>query len=95
MTKLTPPEFKDYSEPVFQFGVRKGYDPNGWKVGKMFDKLSNFKSIIGHLARGFWGDPIDEESGLPHLYMAFTRTGMQIYDDEQHQVYKNIKKSFE
>ena len=61
------PEFDNYLK-VLEFGAKK-YGKNNWlEKGTNASHLHRYKSAMGHIARGVFGDnPYDEESGLLHL----------------------------
>lgn len=70
-----PDEFLDVAQ-VIEAGARKhGY--NTWlnKDNESLQTVYNFKSISGHVARGMFGNPIDEETGLHHFLLAICRLG--------------------
>ena len=78
--ELVPDEFMDVAL-VFMAGIKEGYEPNGWKEGKKFEKETNIASIKRHLRDYRAGLRFDKDSGLHPLLHAATRCLMQYYLD--------------
>ena len=95
MNNLTPKEFIRYLEEVLQFGVQKGYTPDGWKEGDRFNPRDNHASMSRHLAEAYCGKKMDQESGLHPLKHLATRALMQVWYEEQNEVIQRKIKSFE
>lgn len=81
--ELVPDELVEGIAQVFMAGITQGYDENGWKEGKAFEKEKNIASIKRHLADYRRGMCADTESGLHPLLHAATRSLMQYYLDLQ------------
>lgn len=63
---LMPVEFMDVVK-ILMFGIKKGYEPNGWLEGKKFNSATNNASMMRHLLDIKKGKFIDHESGLEAL----------------------------
>ena len=77
---LVPDEFMDVAL-VFMAGIKQGYEPNGWKEGKKFEKEANIASIKRHLRDYRSGLYRDRDSDLHPLLHAACRCLMQYYLD--------------
>ena len=95
MNRLTPKEFIEYIEDVLQFGVKKGYEPDGWKYGDRFNPRDNHASMSRHLAEAYCGQRRDHESGLHPLKHLACRALMQVWFEEEQEITNKMKKSFE
>lgn len=77
---LVPDEFMDVAL-VFMAGIKQGYEPNGWKEGKKFEKEANLASIKRHLVDYRKGVLEDKDSKLNPILHAACRCLMQYYLD--------------
>ncbi len=78
---IVPESFKDV-EQILKYGVKKGYDANGWMVGDRFSKDKNTASMMRHLVKyGFMDRQLDTESGKSHLLHLACRALMQYHMD--------------
>jgi len=90
-----PEEFIKYIEEVLQFGVNKGYAPDGWKDGDRFNPKDNHASMSRHLAEGYCGVEKDHESGLHPLQHLACRALMQVWYEDEHAVAEHLRKNFD
>lgn len=70
---LIPPEMHRSLGEVLTFGAGK-YGDRNWEKGLNPDRL--YAACQRHLLAHREGEPLDPESGLPHLYHAFCNLGM-------------------
>ena len=76
---------------VLEFGVQKGYEPNGWMSFKDFDFMSNYDSLFHHLSDARSGFTQDQESHLHPLDHLITRAIMAKYLLDDNISGQNIK----
>lgn len=70
---LIPPEMHEALGSVLTFGAGK-YGDRNWELGIDEDRL--YAAAQRHLLAHRKGEPLDHESGLPHIYHAFCNIGM-------------------
>lgn len=76
-----PKEFQDVFK-ILEFGIQKGYSPDGWLAGDKFNEKDNDKSMLRHLIKQttmdkseimdlvdscYQNQTHDDESGYSHL----------------------------
>jgi len=66
---LIPPEVELALAEVLTYGAMK-YGDNNWKKGIEYSKI--YGALRRHLLAWRQNDIVDNESGLPHLWHAFT-----------------------
>ncbi len=79
---LVPLEFEDVVK-VLMFGVKKGYEKDGWQKGIKFSTDTNLASIRRHANSYRRGDHTDSESGLNHMLHIACRALMQYTLDKR------------
>lgn len=75
---LIPPEAEEALAEVLTYGSMK-YGDNNWKEGISYSKV--YGALRRHLLAWRNNEIIDDESGLPHLWHAFTELAFLIYYD--------------
>ena len=76
---LTPKEFQEYHEEVFQDGAKK-HGTDSWLKGENFNKRGNDMSMLRHYWKSAMLDETyDLESKLFHLQHLATRALMEVH----------------
>lgn len=71
---IVPPELIVILAKSMQEGARKGYEKDSWRSTDTWEE--HLAKAQRHIVEHNLDHLIDEESGLPHLFNAFTRLGM-------------------
>lgn len=82
---LVPPEVQEYLAPVYEHGLKYGFE--NWKKG--FEKGRLEAAALRHILSYRKGEKIDKESGLPHLSHAMWNIFTMIWYDENEKIEYN------
>jgi len=84
---LIPAEVMEALGKVLTHGSRK-YGDNNWQQGIEYRRV--YGAIQRHLNAWRKGERVDEESGMMHLWNAFTELAFLIYYEQYPDTYKNF-----
>lgn len=84
---LIPPEIEEALAKVLTHGAEK-YGDNNWKGGIEYHRI--YGALRRHLLAWRKGEIIDEDSRLPHLWLALTELSFLVYYDTYPSIYEGF-----